>query len=860
MVQLHLLVSQGVLFSRWAPDLMLGMGYPLFQFVPPLPYVGALLLALLPGLDLLAGLKALVVLALGVLGLGVYGWVRAYLDRTSAAVAAVLAIFAPFYLRELFVQGNVPQLVAYACVPWCLRGVEDLLKGRRRAIVWMAVPVAAAIASHLAVGLIAVLSTLILAGTRVAWLQGPRRQPAAMVLVAVLLGLGLSAWVWLPAVEGTANVWIRTPLTTRRHFEESFVPRSDLMARSRPADPQAVNPPRPFNLGTAPLVLAAVGVVGAARAGRRGRSVVTGALPIALVGVFLATPSSRPLWEQVGLLHFLEFPSRFVGLAAIGMAALGGAGAAAILRAVPGRYLKLGAACGLVLGSTLPEMSWTTSLEPNLHPGPATRASLERFERETGALGMTSYGEYLPLTVTLQREELPSAWAAETRKGAVQRRSLGYWNGWRLSRGWELTVGQAGWVLLPHLFYPGWTAEVDGESAQLTPSEGTGLSQVWMNAGDHTVVVTDSGSGASGWGALLSISGLAAASVIWVRAGRRRAGVAGLERPSEEPPSSVVTGIAGAVPLTLVLLLAARVIWADQWWTWFGYPADRVGVPPVAEPLEVRLGRDLELAGISLDGNTVGRGGVLRVDMAWRLRLRAEADYRTFVHLSPASEPHQPLAVSDHRHPGLDYPFTRWEPGRYILDSHELIIPSWVPTVPLELRVGVYDPATGERLGKAEAGYGPFPDLIDLGTVWVVPAEGEEPATDLEPPAVFAGDIALEGHDLSVLGGTEVHLTLFWRALETPERDWSVFVHLVDPNGDRLAQADGYPADGSSPTGRWFEDLRVADPRTIVVESGVPSGAYLLIGLYSLETGERASASIGEAALLESAVRIDLSR
>lgn len=49
----------------------------------------------------------------------------------------------------------------------------------------------------------------------------------------------------------------------------------------------------------------------------------------------------------------------------------------------------------------------------------------------------------------------------------------------------------------------------------------------------------------------------------------------------------------------------------------------------------------------------------------------------------------------------------------------------------------------------------------------------------------------------------EVVLACYWRALRPIARDWRVFVHVVDPAGHRVTQADHAPVAGLRPTSTW---------------------------------------------------------
>lgn len=882
LVQLQLLWEQGVIYSRWAPDLMLGLGYPLFEFVPPLPYYLALTLSWLPGVELLDALKTTVLLALLGLGAGTYRWLSRHLEEAAAALGAGAAVLSPFFLREVFVQGNVPQLAAFACLPWALAAVEETALGNRWASVRLGLAVGAALLSHLAIGAVTVASVSLLAGIRCLERRAQWRVMAAEAGSGLLLGLAVSAWFWLPAARGIERTWIGEPLTIRRHFAESFVDLAELWQPTRPWDPLAVNPLRPFNLGWAQLGLAAVATASAVRPGhRRGRRgaapMLTGGLALMAVGILLANPASRVLWERVVLLHFFEFPSRWLGLASIGLAAMAAAGGESLSRLATRpslRSLLLGV---LAIGLAAPQLPWVYSAGDRFVPLSMGVEALRRYETESGALGTTSEGEYLPRWVTLPREDLAQAWHGELTGPGARPERLGYAGRTRLLERWQVTAPEEGWVTLPHLYDAGWTAREGTARVAISPAPGSGLTRAHLAAGEHLLLLEDGGPpgmSAARWASVLATLGLGgwlARRKVHPAAARASPGGALRAQPSAAP---------AAVPAALALLLLAKTAWMDTATTWFRYPQERMGQPAVDQRVGVHFGSSVELYGFNVEAEplpparpwarSVGRrsgedilsrqGEALEVLLVWKLQGPVDVDYRTFVHLTPQEMPNAPAVVSDHRHPGILYPFSRWAAGRYVLDRHLLQIDAQLPTVPLVLRAGAYHPGTGERLRKETNRWGDFTDLADLAVVWILPHPLREPSVRIDPPVTFGEQIELRGFDLQVADSDAVRLTLYWRSARPPERDWSVFVHLLTAGGERLGQADGYPVQGRSPTGSWPVGLEVLDPRTVPLEARAPSGGYLLVGLYDLQSGDRLTAQQGGASLPESAFRIELSR
>ena len=103
------------------------------------------------------------------------------------------------------------------------------------------------------------------------------------------------------------------------------------------------------------------------------------------------------------------------------------------------------------------------------------------------------------------------------------------------------------------------------------------------------------------------------------------------------------------------------------------------------------------------------------------------------------------------------------------------------------------------------------------------------------PPIDFAAPIRLEGFELAnpqVKKGQPIILVLYWRALKRIDKDYSVFVRLVDKSGNEIAGYEKYPRDGKSPTSRWVPGQRIVDAIVMSVPDRVPIGNYRLeVGL-----------------------------
>jgi hypothetical protein len=108
------------------------------------------------------------------------------------------------------------------------------------------------------------------------------------------------------------------------------------------------------------------------------------------------------------------------------------------------------------------------------------------------------------------------------------------------------------------------------------------------------------------------------------------------------------------------------------------------------------LGETLTLAAAHLSTTNPARGDTLHLRLAWLPNELLPLDYKLFVHVAGADG--RPVAQWDGL-PGLNTARTsQWPVGEIFQDHVLLTIPPATPPGDYTLLVGLYDPATGNRL------------------------------------------------------------------------------------------------------------------------------------------------------------------
>ncbi|GAB4207686.1 MAG: hypothetical protein OHK0022_36250 [Roseiflexaceae bacterium] len=112
--------------------------------------------------------------------------------------------------------------------------------------------------------------------------------------------------------------------------------------------------------------------------------------------------------------------------------------------------------------------------------------------------------------------------------------------------------------------------------------------------------------------------------------------------------------------------------------------------PPVEQVRDANFGPAIQLRGINTTGET-RRGATQDVTFSWKGRAAITNDYTLFAHL---------IGPDGQRYAQFDLPYntSTWEPGRFVQTHIPLTLPADGPEGTYQLFIGLYEPATGQRL------------------------------------------------------------------------------------------------------------------------------------------------------------------
>lgn len=813
---LNSLWASGVPFARWMPHLNLGYGSPLFNFYPPL---SAYLLTTLYWVSGQNGLLALDLfyassLVLATVGMFLAG--RRLYGALGGVVAAAAYVWSPYLLLQPYSRASLSNLLALALFPWAVWAVMRLAA---RPSGWRlgqtAVFVVAIFLSHVASSLLFI-APLLLVATAVAWPTWPRLR---VVWLGIGLGLLLSAFFWLPALIEIG--------ATRYTLEAGQVNYADFFGQiwTWPSTGIAglANAPLPKSAGIVQQLLGVTAGVMAVLGWRLHRRQPTQiAWPTAvfsLIGgglLFLTTPASQWLWATVSPLQALQFPWRLLDIPTFFLAlAAGWWGHWLGRETAVWRTALLGIILTFMVANAVPYLAPPRIASLEKRP---SMADASRVQQARAIYGLTAWGEY---SSTAVRE-----WSFDRTGGDGEKLTLladklgalptgtavGHTTPWRVVL--ETSANTPAQLLpVETHYFPGWQFTVDGE---VTPLRVDGQGRMWLPVpdGSHRLTLAFRQTPiriVAGWMSVLALMG-------W--------GILLLKMPQSREPGLPSPGevVNGRFSLSLI-----------QTAVWIGISTVAIGllaglnspllihptgeqIPGLAPPLTAGT-----LDGISLIGQSMRPDGT--VILYWRAEKRPLADYTVQLTVVDA----RGVPVWSHLNPNPGQNVTgNWEAGQITRDLYQLPLADLPSPMAYRVEVAWLDSA-GERVS----------DPVVVGTQTIRPTERVAEGGVETAVATFAEAIQLTAVQLPErLNSPLLQLELSWAALTPLGEDYTLFVHLLDADGELVSQSDGPPRGGAYPTSAWQPGDLVVDSRQWL--PSVPPGSYeIQIGWYLPETAVR---------------------
>lgn len=435
-------LADGQFPVRFLGRLNFGYGYPVATFL----YPGFMYLTVpfkVVGLSFVDSIKAIIGLSMVGSGVLTFLWLRKLFDDWSSLFASLFYVYVPYHLFDVTKRGSVGEILSLAVVPFIFWQIEQ------RSVALSSIGIALLIISHNTLAILFLPVILSYMGLSI-YVSKKRREMFRKYLTTVILGLGMSAFFWVPAIlELSFTVFSKTKIS---NFGQYF------------AD---------YNLiGISTLLIFAAGVVAFIKnkdliKNHRLTLIFFG---LGVLSIFFASSLSSFLWSVLPV-SFIQFPFRFLSVTIL---------CAAFVFAFVNSQISL--KFRIVFGLTIVVL--TIFLSKN-YLMPKEFSLKDDSFYSTNEATTTVQDEYMPIWVKAKPQSHFNDKVAISRgEGSVGNIS---YNSKKISFNYLSDVPSV--VRISTIYYPGWTAESNvGEKAIFYDND-QGLMDVKVTSSDRKITL-----------------------------------------------------------------------------------------------------------------------------------------------------------------------------------------------------------------------------------------------------------------------------------------------------------------------------------------------------------------------------------
>lgn len=466
---------------RFVPDLSFGFGYPLFSFVYPLPFYIAEAFHLI-GFSLVNSVKLVFGLSIPFSMFTMYRLLRYYMPKSLSLAGAVLYVYAPYRAVEIFVRGTIGEIVAFAFLPLIVLSFIKITD-KNKSLKWIGIAglsTAALVLSHNIMAYMFMPFLLLFVVARVIWVSKDKKGATTRSISGLLLGLLTSIYFWLPAIYESRLMQYDTVFNFYNHFptlKQFITPYFGYGASvAGPYDTMS------FYMGFTGLLVVLLGLIFFVKRYKSfckdERIFLLWGILIFFLSVFMMNHRSAFIWETIPFLPLFQFPWRFLAMITL----------ANPIFLISFSKLNKG---------TASVISWSV----------ITAAIVFNFNyfKTSEYLGrVDSYylNRYIPLKVAssayleTSEEYLRLPKNTEKRPDRLHKRAytdlpaelmIDEKNALNAS---VATISNIEFDLnYNKYYYPGWSAKIDGEKAEIVPGKPYGQISILVPAGEHVVEV-----------------------------------------------------------------------------------------------------------------------------------------------------------------------------------------------------------------------------------------------------------------------------------------------------------------------------------------------------------------------------------
>ena len=486
--------KHGICYPRWASLAHFAYGEPRFVFYPPASWtLGAMLSAIFPW-TITASIY--IWIALVAAGVSMFLLARRWLDRRAAIFAATLYVANPYHLVIVYWRSAFAELLASCLLPLLLLCVLKAVDDGRRAIVPLALVLAAAWLTNAPAAVMIHYSLALL----LAFFAWKRRSPRILFVAAAAVGLGasLSAFYLLPAIYEQRWINIAQAVSAGSRPADNF-----LFIHTSDTDHDNFNHIISW-VAVFEMAVIFVAIWTSRRWRDAHRDFWNALLVWAVACSMLMFPLSAMLWKILPKMLFMQFPWRWL----LSLSMIFSFFVAAGMR----RWWWRSAVCAMAI--LVMVLAWHRIQAPWWDNAGDLREMQDNME---DLIGYEGTDEYTPAGADAGAldKQARNVIVAGPARAAIR---VSRWDA--ESKMFTAEMSAPDQLELRLFRYPAWQAEVNGSVVQIAAKPDTGQMLVPVEAGMSRVQITfvrTRDRTVGGWISLLT----AAAIILWTQLARR---------------------------------------------------------------------------------------------------------------------------------------------------------------------------------------------------------------------------------------------------------------------------------------------------------------------------------------------------
>ena len=454
----HQSLRDGHFPVRWTQRLNHGFGYPVLNFLYPLPFYFAEIFYLGLG-SLTLATKLVFIVSFFASAVTMYLWLRNKFKTLPSLAGALLYVYTPYRFVDTYVRGSIGESLAFVFVPLLFLAIDILPKKPKKGVILGTLAAAATLLAHnvfvMFLGLAFVYGIVTLPKKRLKTLVG-----------MFFLSATISAYFWLPALVELKYVSLSQIQVT--NATDHLVTLKQLILPSwgyGPADPRGDNS-LSFQLGLVNLAV----IIAASWLIFKRKTNKTLAFFIAtfFIAVLMLHRVSAWLWQLIPGISIIQFPWRLLSVTTFASATLAAA--------VATSFKKNIVAVAIIAAALLLTVSYARPKEYRLVP--------DSFFA-TNEASTTTWDEYLPIWV----ESPPTQRSAERFTITRGQATVSLFEETNVSKTITVEAKEPTSFSLASLYYPGWQARINGQSTPIHYAANNGLIAFELPPGKHEIKV-----------------------------------------------------------------------------------------------------------------------------------------------------------------------------------------------------------------------------------------------------------------------------------------------------------------------------------------------------------------------------------